>query len=256
MPSRGDDGREASARRACGYVGEAQPSVFSTTRDIQQPDIELADGLEWNVPLRMEGRTLLRRLPASAIPAAFFDPQYRGVLDHLSYGNEGKSRGRARSALRQMPEKEIGEFLQEIDRVLMPSGHRFLWMDMCHLCTGFQGWLAGTSLETVDMFTWNKLRMGMGYRTRRTAEYLVVLQRTPRRAKGVWKVHTIPDVWEEGVTQTKGAHPKPVGLQTALIEAVTNPQDVVVDPAAGTFSVLSACRNAGRNFIGCDISSA
>ena len=83
------------------------------------------------------------------------------------------------------------------------------------------------------MITWNKLRMGMGYRTRRTCEYLVVLQRPPRHApRGVWKAHNIPDVWDEKRTRTAaGVHPKPVGLQAALIEAVfSNPGDLVLDP--------------------------
>lgn len=48
---------------------------------------------------RMDGLALLKRLNDNAIRAVFFDPQYRGVLDRLKYGNEGKSRGRARCAL-------------------------------------------------------------------------------------------------------------------------------------------------------------
>lgn len=47
---------------------------------------------------------------------------------------------------------------------------------------------------------------------------------------------------------------KPIGLQEALIKAVTSPRDVVVDPAGGSFSVLKACARTGRNFLGCDIS--
>jgi len=105
----------------------------------------------------------------------------------------------------------------------------------------------------VDMVTWHKKRIGMGYRTRRASEHLVVLQKTPRKAKGVWKVHTIPDVWSESAPSRRGVHPKPVGLQSALIEAVSNPGDVVIDPAAGSFSVMEACRQTGRTFLGCDI---
>ena len=94
----------------------------------------------------------------------------------------------------------------------------------------------------------------MGYRTRRRSEHLLVLQKPPRRAKGVWKRHDIPDVWQEPAQRGGGGvHPKPVGLQGALIEAVSNPGDTVVDPAAGSFSVLDACRAHGRDFVGCDI---
>ena len=114
----------------------------------------------------------------------------------------------------------------------MPSGHLFLWTDKYHLCTGFGDWLVGTALDIVgDMVTWHKKRIGMGYRTRRASEHLIVLQKRPRKAKGVWKVHTIPDVWSETVGKRDRVHPKPVwGLQSALIEAVSNPGDVVIDP--------------------------
>jgi site-specific DNA-methyltransferase (adenine-specific) len=42
-------------------------------------------------------------------------------------------------------------------------------------------------------------------------------------------------------------------LQERLIQAVTNPGDIVVDPAAGGYSVLKAARNTERRFLGCDL---
>ncbi len=227
-------------------------SVFSSLRQVDQPPLALPPELAFDNRLRMEGLQFLGLLPSAAVPVAFLDPQYRGVLDHLAYGNEGVLRGGARSALPQMTD-EIPSFISEICRCLMPSGHLFLWTDKYHLCTGFGDWLEGTSLEIVDMVTWHKKRIGMGYRTRRASEYLIVLQKAPRKAKGVWKVHTIPDVWSESIGKRDRVHPKPVGLQSALIEAVSNPGDVVVDPAAGSFSVMEACKQKGRTFLGCDI---
>ena len=55
----------------------------------------------------------------------FFDPQYRGVLDKLKYGNEGKKRGRARAQLEQMNEETIITFIKEINRILKPSNTSF-----------------------------------------------------------------------------------------------------------------------------------
>jgi site-specific DNA-methyltransferase (adenine-specific) len=89
----------------------------------------------------------------------------------------------------------------------MPSGHLLLWTDKFHLCTGITPWLTSTELNTVDLIVWNKGRIGMGYRTRRTSEYCLVLQKAPLRAKGVWLVHDIPDVWDEKL-QTKFTHGK------------------------------------------------
>ena len=92
----------------------------------------------------------------------------------------------------------------------------------------------------------------MGYRSRRVSEYLVIMQKAPRRAKGVWALHDIPDVWEEKVTDD-APHAKPIGLQSRLIEATTNVGDIVLDPAAGSYSVLKACQRLNRRFLGCDI---
>ena len=231
----------------------ASVPVFSSKRTVKAPVIKLKRGIRLNERLEMDGIKFLAQLPETSVPVAFFDPQYRGVLDKLKYGNEGKSRGKARSDLPQMKEEIIQKFIFEINRVLIPSGHLFLWMDKFHLCTGFSHWLTGTQLQVVDMITWNKKRIGMGYRTRRMSEYIVILQKEPRRAKNVWTIHTIPDVWEEEVKRNGHTHSKPIGLQGKLIEAVSHAGDIVIDPAAGSFSVMEACTRHDRNFLGCDI---
>ena len=228
-------------------------TVFSGRRTVHAPPLALPDGLEPNTRLKMDGLEFLAALPAGAIPVAFLDPQYRGVLEKLSYGNEGKDRGKRRSALEQMTEAVIGGFVRGIDRVLIPSGHLFLWVDKFHLCQGVRPWFDGTSLDIVDLVTWDKGTFGMGYRTRRRAEYCVVLQKRPRKAKGVWKTHNIPDVVRERASQRDHPHAKPVDLQGELMAAVSHEGDFVIDPAAGSFSVLQAARNRRRTFLGCDL---
>ena len=69
----------------------------------------------------------------------------------------------------------------------------------------------------------------------------------------MWKAHDIPDVWREKAPRTGHPHGKPVELQGALMAAVSNEGDYVIDPAAGSFSVLRAARNRGRAFLGCDL---
>ena len=202
---------------------------------------------------KMEGLKFLNLLKDQSVALCFFDPQYRGILDKMKYGNEGKNRGKARANLKQMSVLNIIKFIKEINRILKASGHLFLWMDKFHLCSGFNHWIKNTELETVDMITWDKAKMGMGYRSRRQSEHLVVLQKKPRRAKGVWTVKNISDVWQEKVIDKKHTHSKPINLQAELIKAVTLKKDWVIDPASGSFSVLKACQLAGRNFLGCDI---
>lgn len=211
--------------------------------------------LPLNRKIKMDGLKLLKDLPKESVPAVFFDPQYRGILDEMKYGNEGKARQIKRSKLPQMLEARIQEFLSDIERILIPSGHLFLWVDKFHLCEGVNShWMeARKDLKIVDLVTWDKGRFGMGYRTRRQCEYCVVIQKLPTKAKGLWSVHNIPDVWKEVILNKTHAHQKPVKLQRSLIEAVTVRGDVVVDPAAGSFSVMNACQEAKRHFLGCDI---
>ena len=239
--------------RAPAASGDDRAAVFSGRRTVRAPALRLPPELAPNTRLRMDGIAFLAMLPAESIPVAFYDPQYRGVLEKLAYGNEGESRGRRRAALQQMSEDAIGRFVRGIDRALIPSGHLFLWVDKFHLCQGVRGWFDGTGLDIVDLVTWDKGTFGMGYRTRRRGEYCVVLQKKPRRAKGAWKVHDIPDVVGESASQREHPHAKPVELQGALMAAVSHEGDFVIDPAAGSFSVLEAARARGRNFLGCDL---
>lgn len=227
--------------------------VFSPERILTSPQVTLPPDLPLNTRFQMDGKKLLKKLPESSISVVFFDPQFRGVYDQLKYGNEHTSRNAVRVSLPQMDEKTIIGFIKEISRVLIPSGHMFLWMDKFHLCSDFRNWSDGTRLSVVDMLTWDKGKFGLGYRTRHQSEFCVILQKEPRRAKGVWTIRNIPDVWQEKIGKKTHPHNKPILLQAELIEAVTSAEDLVVDPAAGSFSVLEACKLKGRNFLGCDI---
>jgi len=230
-------------------------NVFSNIRNIIQPPFNLADALELNTKQKMDGLQLLKMINDKSIPLVFFDPQYRTILDKQNYGNEGKGRQKARTDLSQMNERIIKQFIKEIERILIPSGHLMLWVDKFIICNDIHILLGDSLLRLVDMITWNKDRMGMGYRTRRFCEYLIIFQKLPVRAKGVWLIHNIPDVWTERIENGNKNHThfKPVGLQKRLIEAVTNKNDIVVDPAAGGYSVMMATKETERNFLGCDI---
>lgn len=208
-----------------------------------------------NQNLNICGLKLLSKIKKESISLAFFDPQYRGVLDKMRYGNEGE-RQRERIRLYQMDEKMILKFIVEIHRVLKESAYLMLWIDKFHLCEGVQKWFKKTTFQSVDLITWNKEKMGMGYRTRRQSEYLLVLQKAPIRARETWKLRNIRDVWSEKLQKDyKRLHPhsKPKGLQKALILSCTQEGDIVLDPAAGSFSVFECCRECGRNFIGTNL---
>ncbi|MGL5591131.1 MAG: DNA-methyltransferase [Mycoplasmoidaceae bacterium] len=230
-------------------------SVYSNNRNVEMPygkNIFKDKPLEFNKKYRKDGLKLLDQIKDDCIPVVFFDPQYRGILDKMNYGNEG-ARQIKRSQLHQMSEETIIDFLVEINRVLIPKGHLFLWIDKFHLCEGIGSWLKKVDLAIVDMIVWDKERMGMGYRTRKQSEYLLVLQKPPLRAKDVWKSRNIRDIWTEKISNKKHPHQKPVELQKILIESVSNIGDVILDPAAGSFSVMESANLLDRLFLGTDL---
>lgn len=230
-------------------------SVYSNIRSTIQPVFTVPHGLVLDSRQKMDGLDLLSNLKDNSVPLTFFDPQYRSVLEKQSYGNEGKTRQKKRVALSQMSNTTIKQFLKEIERSLIETGHLMLWVDKFILCNELPLLLSESNLQIVDMITWNKMKIGMGYRTRRTSEYILVLQKAPIKAKGVWSIHNIPDVWNEKIKKENKnhTHTKPIELQKKLIEAVTNVGDVIVDPTAGGFSVMKSALDTGRHFLGCDL---
>lgn len=218
-----------------------------------KPAFVLSKKLKLNQRQRMDGLKMLNMLDADSVPLVFFDPQYRSVLDKQHYGNEKTGRQKLRALLPQISNELIKDFFKEIKRVLSPSGHVMVWIDKFILCSGISSIFHEPGLKLVDMITWNKLRMGMGYRSRRYSEHLVIFQKPPIRAKGIWQIHNIPDVWTEKIKNKNHPHSKPIELQKKLIEAVTNTGDIVVDPCAGGYSIMESAISKKRCFLGCDI---
>ena len=87
-----------------------------------QENIEIPPTIEdlKNKKLEMNGLELLSHIKDGEVKLTFFDPQYRGVLDKMKYGNEGE-RQSGRASLEQMSEDIIIEFIKEIRRSLLSS---------------------------------------------------------------------------------------------------------------------------------------
>ena len=205
-----------------------------------------------NSPQHGDALTLLQSLSDCCTPLAFFDPQHRDNLNKLKYGNEG-ARQRERCKLPQMSNDYVEACCREMARVLKPSGYLMQWQNAFQVGTGTHLRLADV-LPCVDIIAWDNGRISNGYRARRRGDYVVVLQKPPLRARATWRTQpTIPDRWPEKVDRKLHPHIKPIGLIRALIEATTQPGDLIVDPAAGSFVVMQAARELGRDFIGCDI---
>jgi site-specific DNA-methyltransferase (adenine-specific) len=190
-----------------------------------------------NSAQRGDASALLRSLPDACTRLILFDPQHRENLDKLKYGNEG-ARLQERCLLPAMTSDYIDNCCHEAVRVLMPSGYLMLWQNAFGLVQGHHLRLSD-AFQCVDLIAWDN--------------HLVVLQKPPIKAKATWRDHGIPDRWIEKIDRKLHPHIKPVGLIARLIGAVTSPGELVVDPAAGSFVVMRAAHQLGRDFIGCDI---
>lgn len=200
------------------------------------------------------GAQLLASIPDVSASLVNLDPQYRTVLDKLAYGNEG-ARQIKRAKLPQMTDDDIVFFLSEAERVLKIGRHVMLWTDKYIAAEArHQQWLRRVpGLQVVELFVWNKVRPGMGKRGRCTTEFLFILQKPPIRAKGFWADRGITDCWHESSDSSRHPHAKPIALTIRLIRCLTKSRDLVVDPAAGGYGVLEACRATGREFLGGDL---
>jgi site-specific DNA-methyltransferase (adenine-specific) len=225
---------------------------FDQQSDDSAPAVDIPPGClyKYNTPQQGDALRLLRSLPTACSPLVFFDPEFRGSLDHLKFGNEG-ARQRGRASLPQMSDVYIDAACREIARVLAPSGYCMRWMETFSLCQAHHLRISD-ALSCVDLIAWDNARMGMGKRSRRRGDYLIALQRPPCIAKN-WTDHGIPSRWIEKVDRGNHPHLKPAGLIGRLIGAVTLPGDLVVDPCAGSFVVLQECQRLGRRFVGCDL---
>lgn len=215
-----------------------------------------------NKKLLYDGLLLMQQIPYESVSCAIVDFQYRAGLDKLKYGNEGKSRMMGRGSLTQMSDDLIVDFITGLMDALKESAYLFLWVDKFTVAENIHGkWINNMDENPpilVDMIVWDKSAFGMGARSRRTNEFLLVYQKEPKTTKN-WTDKGIPDTWRESIPnpRNKDLHPhrKPIELTKRLINATTKEGDFVIDPCAGSFTVLDGCAATNRNFIGCDIDS-
>jgi site-specific DNA-methyltransferase (adenine-specific) len=189
---------------------------------------------------------------------AIFDPQHSSNLDALAYGNEGHGRAQRRAALPHQSVSEIAAIGQELRRVIKDSGYVSRW---CNTFELLEGLFEIEGLMPVAMTTWDNGLTGMGGRVRTCGAHLVLMQKAPIGVRAAnlpvtWKTKPlIRAVHYETIRFPRSAHPhkKPVGLTAELILAVSEPNDVIIDPAAGDFTTMHAALGCHRRFLGCDL---
>ena len=101
-----------------------------------------------------------------------------------------------------------------------------------------------------ELLIWNKRQPGFGYPFRRMHECILVLEKGRPR----YRETSIPTVLSVARAETKDhPHAKPVELLERLIQASSDPGDVVLDPFAGSGATAVAAQRADRRFIGIEV---
>lgn len=237
-----------------------RPTLDLEYPKLSPPPFSPPNGMKFNQPNLKDAVEFLRDLPQESVGAAFFDPQYAPAADKVFFHKAGGPKwgwGRAEPPpeIPEMGPETIREVVHLIERILVPGGHLFIWTDKRHVMQGeIENWVSGKKgCQIRDMMIWDKVRLGLGHKTRYTMEFLMIAQKVVAGRAREWQERDMPDIWRERKSNKVHPHAKPIGLQTNLIRAATSPDEVVIDPCAGTYSVLEACRMAGRNFLGGDL---
>lgn len=135
-------------------------------------------------------------------------------------------------------------------RHLLPDGGSFLSFIDWRQWPNLAGALETCNLRVQGMVVWDKGSMGLGNGFRSQHELVC------HASKGVPTIHDkgCGNVLAAGrVEPVDHPSPKPVGLLARMIEVVTPPGGVVLDPFMGSGSTLRAALDCGRRAIGIEV---
>jgi site-specific DNA-methyltransferase (adenine-specific) len=121
-----------------------------TTPHVERPRRAIGQIFKLNHQQKGDALDLLTSLPDACSPLAFFDPQFRGVLDYLEYGDES-AKQKCRARLPVMTEEYTDACLHKIEQKLKPSGYCMLWADTFNVCEGYHLRVSDTQVRGSDL---------------------------------------------------------------------------------------------------------
>lgn len=151
--------------------------------------------------------------------------------------------------------------LNELSRVLKPSGTiAYNHKDQIHnfVCRSPLEWILQSDLVLRQRITWDRCGMQAFNNVRfyRCDEDIYLLGRNAKGFKWNKDAAQHMSVWRIPPSKNIYGHPAtfPLEIPARLIEAFTEPGDVVLDPYAGSGTTLVAAQKAHRRFIGIELS--
>lgn len=227
----------------------------------------------WEVDsvVNTDALTLLKGLPDASVDAVITDPPY-GLGGHAFEGNRGMFRadnGKPRETTYTTIDETWDmaaplDWFEETERILKPGGSVLIFAGKdsvyAFAAEGLRrGWLLVNDITWVKKnpppcFTGRQMTMA----TERLLWFCPDGTRwtyNSAAAKDMNRGVNLKDVWTFGVEQGDGRiHPaqKPLNLMERCVLLFTNPDDLVVDPFAGSGTTGAAAIKNGRRFIGSD----
>jgi site-specific DNA-methyltransferase (adenine-specific) len=143
----------------------------------------------------------------------------------------------------------IREFCYAIRPLLVDGGSVLAFIDW-RQWPNLVGAIESTNLRVNSMVVWDKKSYGLGNGFRAQHELICHASKgTPRIASRA----TGNVITAKRVENDDHPSPKPVGLMERLIQVVSEPGELVVDPFMGSGATVIAASNKGRRAIGIEI---
>lgn len=208
----------------------------------------LAGSARWCV-VHGDNREVLPTLPAKSVAHVITDPPYAPWV----HAQEKKA-GTRRDGSRRLSAIDFDSMTPE----LMRSAAREISRLLSRWCLVFSDaesnaeWRVALQLRHVRAGAWIKPDASPQFSGDRPSAAFELIQISHASGACRWNGGGRRGVWEFGVEREERWHstPKPLPLMLELVELFTDPDEIVLDPFAGSGTTGVACLRLGRRFIG------
>jgi DNA modification methylase len=217
-------------------------------------------------------REVLPRLPAGAVDHCLADPPYRRDL-YLGFRSNSRARTTNLSptgkklktaAYLALASESIGA-MEDVLPIVAPEMLRLTsrWIIVFHDAESGCCWREAFGAAYIRSGVWvkpNPVPQISGDRPAQGFEAATIAHRRGRKRwngggrAAVWVHNALQSNWGERRLNTHPC-PKPLSLMMELVADFTDPDDVVLDPFAGSCSTGVACLRLGRRFVGIELSA-
>jgi len=224
-----------------------------------------------NRTYKNDALSFLKLLPDESIDLVIVDPAYNsmnkwrgvGTTARMGMGKKGSGSDDRAKFFETIPDSDLPDFVYQLYRVLKNERHCYIFSDWETLKLIYQFaitelvWparkVSGVWVEPFKPLIWDKVHNGMGYTYRCRHEYILFLWKGKKRRLnnlGIPDVLSFPRV---APSKSKVPTQKPDPLIELLVSQSSQEGEIVLDCFMGSGTTARACRNLGRQWLGCDI---